>query len=216
MRLALALVLAVTACGSSSPPPGEIENRGRPDTPTTVAFLVNGMEIWLGNDDFETDEAARYTGALHAVKKAIDAARPPVGQGLLVTYDTAATVVVPLGPIERVTGASIGEQRAYRGRLGLDLVKGVEVALGELEKAPPGDRTLVVIGDGNDTNNDVAKGQLAALRARAERAGIRVEAVIWKGALSAPEDVVSSLDPTPTHVQAVDDMVAAVTAAVRR
>lgn len=216
MRIALALAVALAACGAPARAPAQIENRARPEAPVTVAFLVNGMEIWLGNEDFETDEAARYPGALHAVKRAIDAARPPTGQGLIVTYDMAATVVVPLGPIERVTGEALGEQRAYRGRIGVDLVTGVRLALDELAKAPPGERTLVVIGDGNDTNNEVAKGQLAELRARADRAGIRVEAVIWKSAVSAPEDVVSSLDPTPTHVRTVDDIVGAVTAAVAR
>ena len=45
-----------------------------PLRPRPVAFVFNGQEVWIGNDDYEPEESpARYLGILKNLKTALTA-----------------------------------------------------------------------------------------------------------------------------------------------
>ncbi len=187
-----------------------------------IAIVVEGQEIYMGNDDFEPeDSAARYLGALKGIQRGIDALdlvnTMPVGSlGTLITYDERAVVRQPLGPIASLTGRSLGTQKDYYGRIGYSLVQALSLAVGELEQAPTHKKLLIVIGDGNDTNNDAAKAQFADLKKRAAHGGIQVAAIIYKGALSEPSNPIIAFHALAQTANSFEGIESAMKDAVRR
>jgi hypothetical protein len=187
-----------------------------------IAIVVEGQEIWMGNDDFEAyDSPARYQGALKDIKRAIDAldlanTMPAGSLGTIITYDERPWIKLPLGPIANLDGSALGTQKDYYGRIGYSLVQATALAIGELETAPTHKKLLLVIGDGNDTNPDAAKAQFADLKKRAAQGGIEVAAIIYKGALSDPSSgilALHSLAQTANSFEGIED---AMKEAVRR
>ncbi len=123
--------------------------------------MFNGQEIWVGNDDYETDDNAVYQGRLSELRGAFEDSPPHLGmpagsQGMLISYSTGIDVLVPMGPIERLTAASFHDQKHYRGRIGTDLVLAYTRAFDELRHIRAGRKVLLIFGDGYDTNNEVA------------------------------------------------------------
>jgi hypothetical protein len=192
----------------------KLERYGEGDEPLAIAVVYNGGEVWVGNDEFETDENARYLGALHGVAAALETIHartlPAGSQGTLISYDDRALVHVPLGPVHDLGAQAVGVQRDYRGRLGTSLVAGIELGMAELEKSRLPIKALIVIGDGNDTNPEAARAQLVALKKRAAEAHIRTFAVIYKGALSDPSNTIVAMIPQAQIVASTDGMAAAV------
>jgi hypothetical protein len=168
--------------------------------PIAIAFLVSTNEIWVGNDDYETDDAARYLGLLKDLESAIDRLNlskiaPAGSQIMVVTYDSGARVLVPPMDVATFRGENLGKQQDYRGHIGNDLVSGVTLASVELEKMPQRRKHLLVVGDGGDTNWETAKGQLMQLKKDVAQKGIRTYATIWKSAVSEPGTVITSMIP---------------------
>ncbi len=187
-----------------------------------IAIVVEGQEIWMGNDDFEPhDSPARYQGALKGMKRAIEAldlanTMPAGSLGTIITYDERPRTKLPLGPIETFDARVLGTQKDYYGRIGYSLVQATALAIGALETAPTHKKLLLVIGDGNDTNPEAAKGQLADLKKRAAQGGIQVAAIIYKGVLSEPSSgifALHSLAQTANSHEGIED---AMKEAVRR
>ena len=179
------------------------------DEPVAVAFVISGEEIWTGNDTFETDDAALYFGALKGVESGIDMmALPQVvphgSEATIVTYATGAQIAMPLGPIARLTGAALGSQLQYKNKIGDDLVSGITVGLHELERSSLPRKALIVIGDGNDTNNEAAKAQLAELKRQARTVGIDLFAIVYKSPVSDPETVITAMIPAARTVNSFD------------
>ena len=178
--------------------------------PVAIAIVIAGSEVMIGNTSIEEAESpARYPGylaGLRAGMTALDLAHttPAGSQGLLITYEDAARIRVPMGAIGRLDASSIGSENDYYKRLGTDLVGGVELALAELAKVRLPRKVLIVIGDGNDTNNDAAKRQLADLAARAVSERIESYAVIYKGALSNERDVITNMIESVQEVASAD------------
>ena len=90
-----------------------------------IALVINGQEIWIGNDEYETDPNARYEGTLKNLSQAIDrlqlgGAGPPGSKAIVVSYSTGAEIKLPMGDLKAVTGAALGTQRDYRGKIGTD------------------------------------------------------------------------------------------------
>ncbi len=165
--------------------------------PMALAIVYEGNEILLGNDDFELDDNARYTGILHALEAAIDGARldhlyPAASRILAISYADAVQLEASGSPAE-LTGTRLGDQRHYRNRLGTNLVGGLELAISQLEQQDVPRRALIIIGDGNDTNNEAAAVALANLKKRAAMDRIETFSIIYKGALSDPESVISRM-----------------------
>ncbi|HUS29014.1 MAG TPA: hypothetical protein VMZ53_10900 [Kofleriaceae bacterium] len=181
--------------------------------PLVVAFLVNGSEVWMGNDDVEPqDSPARYVGALKPMRAAFEKAAltgfPAGSVAMLITYDSATKVRVPPMAIENFGARALGAQGDYHGGFGTELVSGVTGAFTELLKIDAARRVVVVIGDGNDTNNDTAKTQLQGLALRAAEYHIEVHALVFKGQLSEPGTVVTALVPNAETAASADDLTA--------
>jgi hypothetical protein len=181
-----------------------------------VAIVLNGWEIWIGNDDMVAeDDPSRYPGVLKALEAALDkvdfkSAGPAGSVGTVITYADKATVRIPMGPLEKITGAQLGTQKDYLGTKGVELVKGVELALSELHKVQASRKALIVVCDGNDTNPEAAKSQLVSDKAQAKADGIQTFAIIYKGALSGDGNVISAMIPATQFVNSADNIATAI------
>ncbi|MGE0546809.1 MAG: FHA domain-containing protein [Kofleriaceae bacterium] len=171
-----------------------------------IAIVFNGQEVWIGNDDIEPeDSAARYLGILKNLKLALQSvpfanAGPPGSKGMLIAYGDKAEVKVPMGPLANITAESFGTQKDYYKKLGSALVEGISLAVSELHNVTTSRKALIVVSDGNDTNNDAAKAQLAALKKQAAADKIQTFAIIYKGPVSEPGNVITTMIPTATTV----------------
>ena len=167
-----------------------------------LALLVSGAETWMGNDDIElaANDPSRYTGALKAIRAALDTAPmtgfPAGSQGAILTYDDRVKTRQRMGPIEKIDSRAFGDQKTYYRTAGNELVSGVRTAIGQLKNVEAGRKVLVILGDGNDTNNEAAKAQLRDLAKKASELHIEVRAIIWKSALSDEDNIIHELDPT--------------------
>ena len=157
-----------------------------------LAIVMQGWEMWIGNDTYRPkSDPTRATGVLVPLGAAIDklglpALTPAGSVGAVITYADRAQLRVPMGPIAKLTGSALGTQKDYANTVGGELVKGVELALAELRKAPQPLKVLIVLSDGNDANNDAAKAALAALKKQAQADRVRTFAIIYKAGDSLP------------------------------
>lgn len=161
---------------------GAPQAEGAAYAPAALILVVNTQEIWVGNDTYEQDENARYQGAFVNIADAIERESPaallPEGSiGGIVGYSTGAEMFVRMGPIERVNAAFFKDQRPHRGKIGTDMVKGIEFALTQMLVEPAARKIVIVIGDGNDTNNERAKTELMKLRAKSSAARIELHGI---------------------------------------
>ncbi len=106
-----------------------------------------------------------------------------------VSYATGAAVRAAATPKSRFGAGWLGYVPLYRDAVGSDLVQGVTLGLAELSHAKALRKVLVIVGDGNDTNNSTAKPALIALQAAAQKAGITLRAVLAPGRAEAPSVV---------------------------
>ncbi len=185
-----------------------------------IALVVQGQEAWIGNDEYETTRRARYQGALNGLAYGIDLLHlgqigPPGSKGVIVTYSRGAELKLPMSELEAVTGAALGSQREYRGNSGTDMVRGIRVALDELAQVETSRKALIVIGDGNDTN-DVARSQLLELKKDAAKANVQLFGIIYKSPLSNPGSDLHRLVPHATQVTSVDGITGQLNAIVER
>jgi len=181
-----------------------------------IAIVMNGWEIWIGNDDVLPEgDPSRFPGVLKSLEAALDKvvfkdAGPPGSLGIVITYADSATVRIPMGPLDRITGSALGTQKDYFGTQGVELVKGVDLALSELHKVQVSRKVLVVICDGIDKNMEAAKGQMTALKARAATEGIETFAIIYKGAMSGDGNVISAMIPQTQTVNTAENVATAI------
>jgi hypothetical protein len=187
-----------------------------------IALVVCGQMIWIGNEDYETDESAKSSGVLKSLESTIDklqlgSAGPPGSKGIVISYSTGAEVKVPMGDLKQITGAALGSQKDYKDKIGTDMVQGITMGVGELMKVTTARKALIVVGDGNDTNNDTAKAQLAQLKKDAAKAHIQMFAVIWKSAVSDPGgNVITTMIPTAKQVNSIDGIASEMSAIIAR
>ena len=214
-RIAIA-VGVLAACGEHAPPPEppRVANTA-PRDGFALAIVFNGQELWVGNDEVETDPNAASPGALRELERGLDALKlPPDTDVMAVAYATGARVVVPWTPAERMHGTMLGTQRDYYQKLGSDFVQGVQVALDALEQSPKAHKALLVIGDGVDTNPPAAQAALASAARRAADAHIAIRAIIWKGPASGDVEVYHLITPDPNQVSALQGLPSAIAQAV--
>ncbi len=186
-----------------------------------IALVINGQEIWIGNDEVETDEAAKYTGVLKNLTSAIDRlklgeAGPPGSKGLVISYSTGAEIKVPMSPLKEITGGALGGQKDYRGKLGTDMVQGITLGLAELGKASNVRKALIVVGDGNDSNNDAAKSQLVELKKQAAKQNIDLFAVIYKSQISLEGNVITTMIPGAKTVNSIEGIASEMSGIIER
>ena len=102
-----------------------------------VAIVMNGWELWIGNDKeagLAEDDPTRRQGVLIELRAALDKlsfkdAGPPGSLGMVITYGDRAVARVPMGPLQNINGSALGTQKDYLGTTGVELVKGIEMAL---------------------------------------------------------------------------------------
>jgi hypothetical protein len=181
-----------------------------------VALVMNGWEIWIGNDDVLPDgDPSRFPGVLKSLEAALDKvsfkdAGPSGSLGMVITYADSATIRIAMGPLDRITGSALGTQKDYFGTQGTELVKGVDLALSELHKVQVSRKVLIVICDGIDKNMDAARAQMTALKARAAGEGIETFAIIYKGAMSGDGNVISAMIPQTQTVNTAENVATAI------
>jgi FHA domain-containing protein len=181
-----------------------------------IAIVMNGWEIWIGNDDILPEgDPSRFPGVLKSLEAALDKvsfkdAGPTGSLGVVITYADSATIRIPMGPLDRITGSALGSQSDYAKTQGEELVKGVDLGLTELHKVQVSRKVLIVICDGVDKNMETAKGQMTALKARA--AGDRIEtfAIIYKGGMSPDGNVISAMINQTQTVNTAENIATAV------
>lgn len=190
-RMAWAFALLVWAsCGRSS---------------DTVALVYCGMEHWIGNDQnpqLAPGDPSRMAGALPALTAALEQAdlahtAPPGMQGILVSFGDHVKVRVPRGPIATLNAGTLGKQADYMDEQSANLIRGISVAVDELEKAPPGTKVLIIVSDGTDENMAQAAKQIPALKQRLSTLGIKASSLVYKGRLSESGDLL--VDLTDDH-----------------
>jgi hypothetical protein len=186
-----------------------------------IALVINGQEIWIGNDDYEQDENAKYAGVLKNLTQAIDKlqlgnAGPPGSKGIVVSYSTGAEIKVPMGDLKQITGAALGNQKDYHGKIGTDMVQGISMAMAELSKVPTARKALIVVGDGNDTNNETAKNALKDFKDQARKQNVQLFAIIYKSAVSSEGAVVTTMIPGAKTVNSIDGIASELNAIIAR
>lgn len=186
-----------------------------------IALVINGQEIWIGNDEYETDENAKYQGTLKNLSSAIDklqlgTAGPQGSKGIVVSYSTGAEIKLPMGDLKAITGAALGAQKDYKGKIGTDMVQGITMGLAELSKVATARKALIVVGDGNDTNNEAAKSALVQLKKDATKANIQVFGIIYKSPVSSEGQVLSTMIPTVKTVNSIDGIASELNAIIAR
>jgi len=190
----------------------------------SIAFVMLGWEIWIGNDDLlPEDDPSRYPGVLKALEQALDGVKfnesaPSGSLGELITYNDKATVKIPMGPLGNITGAAFGTQKDYQNTKGKELVKGIELALADLHNAKTARKALIVITDGADTNSDAAKAQLTALKKQALQDHIQTFAIIYTGVQigEAPVNVIPAMFTNTTTVTSAENIATALKAILAR
>jgi hypothetical protein len=186
-----------------------------------IALVINGQEIWIGNDEVETDENAKYAGVLKNLEAAIDklqlgSAGPTGSTGIVISYSQGAEIKVPMGPLDKITGAALGGQKDYRGKIGTDMTSGITMAQGELTKVRTDRKALIVVGDGCDTNPEEAKRQLPQLKKELGKQNVQMFAIIYKSAVSCEANVITTLIPTAKTVNSIDGIAAELLAIISR
>lgn len=206
------LVVAIS-CGGSKPPSAvsscsngaTVCNRPteKVGPSVSIALVMSGWELWIGNDkevpEILEDDPSRYPGILVDLRAALDHNQlnvgPPGSQGMVITYGDKPVIRVPMGPLANLTGASLGTQRDYFGATGSELVSGIRLALASLSKVQTERRVLIVVCDGNDTNNEEAKTQLVSLKKQAATLGVQTFAIVYKSVLSNEANIMPVMIP---------------------
>jgi hypothetical protein len=187
-----------------------------------IALVINGQWVWIGNDDYEQDENAKYAGVLKSLQSAIDKlqlgnAGPAGSQGMIVSYSTGADIKVPMGDLKQLTGAALGTQKDYEGKIGTDLVQGISTAMAELRKVSSARKAMIVVGDGTDTAPETARAQLKDLKDQARSQNIQLFAINYAGPLTGESPiVVTTMIPTAKTVNSVDGIASELNAIIAR
>ena len=181
-----------------------------------IAFVFNGQEIWIGNDDLVPEESPeRYLGILKNLKTALQTvpfatAGPPGSKGVLIVYGDKADVRVPMGPLANITAEALGTQQDYFKKTGTAMVQGITAALTELRNVTTDRKALVVVCDGNDTNPEEAKRALADLKKQAAQDKVQTFAIIYKGQLSDPANLITTMIPNARTVDGAEQIANAI------
>jgi hypothetical protein len=187
-----------------------------------VAFVFNGQEVWIGNDDLEPEDSiSRQPGILKSLKSALQTVPfattgPPGSKGVLIVYGDKAEIRVPMGPLSNINAEALGTQKDYQYKSGNAMVEGISLALAELHNVTADRKALIIVGDGNDTNPEAAKGQLANLKKQAAAERVQTFAIIYKTSFSLPGNGITAMIPNATTVDSAEGIATAIKAILAR
>jgi len=156
------------------------------DEPMALVVLVQGNFRWMGNEQYadpdDPETGAIYNGAHIGLGPAIDAlakAGPESSRAALLVYtDGKAIVRQPMGPARSMTAASLGPQTDFKEYISKPLLVGLTESWKILSNEPNSRRVLVVIGDGNDDNEDIA-GELRKVITDLDKAEVEVYSIYY-------------------------------------
>jgi len=181
--------------------------------------LIEGHNIWIGNDTYTPEGDSRYEGALTKLAPVIDKLNkvgPPGSLGTLLVYHNGVDTKLAMGPLTALNGAALGSQKDYAAMVSTAMTSGVIQALAELKKVTTARKALVVIGDGGDVNPEAAKKQLVDLKRQADVDRIELYAITYQSALPVDDKVIGKLVPTAISADSTDSVAAAVDGIVAR
>lgn len=187
-----------------------------------IAIVINGQEVWIGNDDLEPeDSSARYLGILKNLKTALQTvpfatAGPAGSKGILISYADKPEIRVPMGPLGNITAEALGTQKDYQRKLGTAMVQGISLAIAELHNVTASRKALIVVCDGTDTNVETAKGELINLKKLAAQEKIQTFGIIYKGQLSDPRNDITAMISTATTVDNAESIAGAIKSILSR
>ncbi len=187
-----------------------------------VAIVMLGWEMWIGNSSYRSEnDPTRVGGVLVELQAALDKlnfkdAGPPGSLGMVVTYADTAGIRVPMGPLGNLSGSALGTQKDYKDTRGSELVKGIELALAELKKVTNPRKVLIVITDGNDTNNDAAKVTLVNLKKQAQNERVQTFAIVFKAPDSEPNNVIINMIQQTSTVTTAENIAVSIKAILER
>src|SRR4051812_14625187 len=99
--LLVSLVFAAACAHPAATPIGNTVASNPTASTTALVVVMNGQEVWIGNDTIEAEDApSRYLGALAGIKAGWAAANvvgalPPGSVGEIVTYDDHVALASP-------------------------------------------------------------------------------------------------------------------------
>lgn len=210
--------------------------------PVAAVFLVDGTWPFMGNDTYARAEDCREpppgtpcrivkvtTGAHRQLAAAFGKGSRSIGARLgrkartaLVVYGLRPRVLVSMGAARRVTGKSLGAQRAFTGVAGRDLAAGLDAALAMVREVDAARRVVIVIGSSSQraTELEAVKAQFvaagvpviflelhadAALAPYDEAEAARVRALLGSGDDGSHAEALASPDAVPAALQAAID-----------
>ena len=149
-------------------------------------------------------------------KLQLGSAGPPGSKGVVVSYSQGAEIKVPMGDLKLINGGALGGQKDYYHKIGTDMVQGISMGLAELSKVSTARKALIVVGDGNDTNNETAKTALADYKKQAAAQKIQLFAIIYKSATSSEGAVITTMIGNAKTVNSFDGIAAELNAILAR
>lgn len=164
-----------------------------------IALVINGQEVWIGNDDIEPEDSpSRYLGILKSLKTALQevpfATFGPAGsKGILISYADKPEVKVAMGPLGSLNAEALGSQKDYYKKIGTAMTEGISLALAELKNVAASRKALIVVCDGNDSNPETAGATLMNLKKEAQQQNVQTFAIIYKGQLSDPANLITKM-----------------------
>ena len=191
--------------------PTSVRSYAEGSEPIAIAIVFSSAEYFVGNDSYEDDPNAQLPGVLAPLEVALakfDLGKlaPPGSEATVVSYAVGAAIRMPMAALTALDGRVLGTQHDYRNQIGNDLVSGITLGLHELALSTAPRKALIVIGDGNDTNNPAAKIALAELKRQAVRDNIQTFAIIYKSVISDPGNVITTMIPAAHTVSSGDDI----------
>lgn len=181
-----------------------------------IAFVINGQETWIGNDDIEPEDSpSRYPGILKSLKTALQevpfaTAGPAGSKGILISYADKPEVKVAMGPLSAINAEALGTQKDYYKKIGTAMTEGINIALAELKNVAASRKALIIVCDGNDSNPDGARGQLVNLKKEAQAQSVQTFAIIYKGTLSDPVNLITTMIPNAQTVTNAEGIATAI------
>lgn len=184
-----------------------------------VAIVMLGWEPWIGNDkevpELPEGDSSRMTGVLMDLRTSLDRLKfqesgPPGSLGMVITYADSPKIRVPMGPLGEINGSKLGSQRDYFGSTGNEMVSGIRLAMAELKKVQVSRKVLIVVCDGNDTNNDAAKPQLLDLKKQAQQDGVQTFAIVYRAPLSGSANIIPTMIAQTAVVTTAENIASAI------
>jgi hypothetical protein len=185
-----------------------------------VVLVLEGHAQFIGNETYVDNEDDLLKGVLPKLIPMVNelpAIGPPGSLGAIVIYKGGAEVKLPMGPLANLTGDRLGVQKDYEGQITRDLVTGVNAGLTELRKVTTSRKVMIVVGDGVDTNPEVAKTALAAARKQCESDRIELYALAYDAGIGGDFlTAIKSLVPNVDVVQSIEGISSQMKAIVDR